>query len=76
MYKILNSLFPEIMKDIFKTKTNYCNTNNAFIFSLRNVKTVRHGLQILSYMSPEIWWDLVRKKMEQVTTLNEFKDKI
>ena len=64
------------MKDIFKTKTNYCNTNNAFIFSLRNVKTVRHGLQILSYMSPEIWWDLVRKKMEQVTTLNEFKDKI
>ena len=64
------------MKDIFKTKTNYRNTNNAFIFSLRNAKTVRHGLQILSYMSPEIWWDLVRKKMEQVTTLNEFKDKI
>ena len=76
MHKTLNSLFPEIMKDIFKTKTNYYNTNNAFIFSLRNVKTVRHGLQILSYMSPEIWWDLVRKKMKQVTTLNEFKDKI
>ena len=76
MHKTLNSLFPEIMKGIFKTKTNYYNTNNALIFSIKNVKTVRLGLQILSYMGPEIWWDLVRKKMKQVTTLNEFKAKI
>ena len=30
MYKILNSLSPKIKKDIFKTKTNYYNTRNAF----------------------------------------------
>ena len=48
MYKILNSLSPEIMKDIFKTKTNHYNTLNALIFSKRNVKTVRYGLQTIS----------------------------
>ena len=38
MYKILNSLSPEIMKDIFKTKTNYYNTFNALIFSKKTLK--------------------------------------
>ena len=32
MYKILNSLPPEIMKDILKTKTNYYNTLNVLTF--------------------------------------------
>ena len=30
IYKLLCSLFPEIMKGIFKTKTYYCNTFNAY----------------------------------------------
>ena len=54
MYKILNSLSLEIMKEIFKTKTNYYNTLNVFIFSKRNVKTIRYGSQTMSYMSPKI----------------------
>ena len=48
MYKTLYSLSPEIMKDIFKTKTNHYNTLNALIFSKRNVKTVRYGLKDIS----------------------------
>ena len=44
MYEILNSLNPEIMKDIFKTKTSYCNTLNALIFSKRNFEIVKYGL--------------------------------
>ena len=63
MYKILISLSPEIIKDIFKTKTNYYNTLNALIFSKTNVKTVRYGLQTMSYMGPKIW-DLVPKVMK------------
>ena len=51
MYKILNSLSPEI---IFKTKTNYYNTFNTLIFSKRNVKTVRYRLQIMSYVGLKI----------------------
>ena len=48
MYKILNSLSPEIMKGIFRNKTNHYNILNALIVSKRNVKRVRYGLQTIS----------------------------
>ena len=41
MYEILNGLSPDIMKDIFETKSNYYNARNALAFSSRNIKTVR-----------------------------------
>ena len=72
---MLNGLYPDIMQDSFETKDNYDNTCNAPAFSSRNVKTVRYGLQTISYMAPKIW-NLVPKEMKQVTTLNEFKAKI
>ena len=75
MYKMLNGLSSDIMQDIFETKSNYYNTRNAPTFSSRNIKTVRYGLQTISYMAPKIW-DLVPKEMKQVPTLNEFKAKI
>ena len=75
MYKILNILFPGIMQDIFEIKSNYYITRNAPPFSSRNIKTVKYGFQIISYMAPKIW-GLVPKEMKQVTTLHEFKAKI
>ena len=75
MYEILSSLSPEIMKGIFKTKTNYYNTLNELIFSKGNVKTVRYELKTMTYTSPKIW-DLVPKEMKQVSPLNEFKTKL
>ena len=75
MYKILNRLSPDIMHDIFEVKSNYYKTRNAPAFSSRNIKTVRYGLQTISYMVPKIW-DLVRKEIKQITILNEFKAKI
>ena len=83
MYKILNGLSPDIMQDIFETKSNYYNTRNAPAFSSRNIKTVRYGLQItdyrlwitISYMAPKIW-DLQSKEMKQGTTINDLKAKI
>ena len=75
MYKILNGLFPDIMQDIFETKSNYYNTCNAPIFSAKNIKTVKYRLQTISYITPKLW-DLVPKDMKQVTALIEFKAKI
>ena len=70
MHKILNGLSPDIMQDIYEIKSNYYNTRNAPTFSSRNIKTVRCGLQIISYMAPKIW-NLVPKEMRQIPTLNE-----
>ena len=63
MYKILNSLSPEIMKGISKTKANYYNILNALIFSKKYVKIVKYGLQTISYMGPKVW-DLVPKEIK------------
>ena len=68
--EILNGLSPDIMQDIFETKSNYYNTRNAPTFSSRNIKTVRYGLQTISYMAPKIW-NLVTKEMKQIPTLND-----
>ena len=75
LHKILNGLSPDIMQDIFETKSNYYNTRNAPAFSSRNIKTVTYGLQTISYRAPKIW-DLLPKEMRQVAILNEFKAKI
>ena len=61
MYKTLNGLCPDIMEDIFETKSNYYNKRNALTFYSRNIITVRYGLQIISYMAPKIW-NLVHKE--------------
>ena len=74
MFKILNELSPDTMQDIFQTKSNYHNARNASAFSSRNIKTVRYGLQTISYMAPKMW-DLVPFEMKLVITLNEVKVK-
>ena len=63
IYKILNGLSPDIMQDIFEIKSSYYNTLYAPAFSSRNIKTVRCGLQTISYMAPKIW-NLVPKEMK------------
>ena len=75
MYEILNGISPDIVQDIFETKSNYYNMRNAPTFSSRNIKTVRYGLQTISYMVPKIW-KLVPTKMKQIPILNELKAKI
>ena len=70
MHEILNSLSPDNIQNIFETKSNYSNTGNAPVFSSRNIKIAKYGLQIICYMASNIW-DLLPKEMKQVTTLNK-----
>ena len=72
MYEILYGLSPHIMQDTLETKSNYYNTCNVPAFSSRNTKTVRYGLQTISYMAPKNW-DLAPEEIKQVTTLHELK---
>ena len=72
MYKILTGLSPDIMQDIFKTKSNYYNTRNRPRFSSRNIKTVRYELQTIYYMGSKIW-NVVPKEIKQIITLNALK---
>ena len=62
---MLNGLTPDIMQDIFETKSKYYNTRNAPTFSLQNIKTIRYGFQTISYMPPKTW-NLVPKEIKQI----------
>ena len=42
------------MQGIFETKINYYSTRNAPAFSSRIIKTIKYGLQTISYMAAKI----------------------
>ena len=74
MYKVLNGLFPDIMQDISKTKSNYFNTRNWQVLSSRITKKDMDYRPYLTWLQK--FGTLYPKKTKQVTTLNEFKAKI
>ena len=74
MYKVVNNISPEIMKEIFELKdcTHYC---SQFPFKSHNVRTVAYGTETLSYLGPKIW-SIVPETLKKISSLTEFKDKI
>ena len=42
------------MQGIFETKINYYSTRDAPAFSSRIIKTIKYGLQTISYMAAKI----------------------
>ena len=62
MYKMSNRLSPDVTQDIFDIKSNYYYTRNALVFSSRNIKAVRSGLQTIFYIALKIL-DLVPEEI-------------
>ena len=62
------------MKEVFSVKeiNTYC---SRFPFNTRNVRTVTHGTETLSYLGPKIW-AIVPNEIKDSESLNEFKRKI
>ena len=54
-----------LCKTFLKLKVTTYNTRNTSTFTSRNIKTVRYGLQTISYMTPKIW-NLVPREMKQI----------
>ena len=56
LYKIVNVLLPEIMKEVlpFNENTSY-NTRNKRKFHSRSIKSVTFGSETLSHLAPKIW---------------------
>ena len=75
MYKIKNNLSPLFMKSIFQIKPNHYNLRNNNFFRAKNIHTVFHGSQTLSYQGPKIW-NLVPEYIKSAGSLNQFKNKI
>ena len=75
MFKIHRVLSPEILRETFVSKTSSNNLRRNDIFEKRQVHSVYHGTESLSFLGPKIW-DLVPVKLKQSESLDSFKLKI
>ena len=72
LYKIVNGLSPEIMKEVFpfNENTSY-NTRNKRKFHSRAIKSVVFGSEMLSHLAPKIW-ELVPVEIKNVESVASF----
>ena len=56
MYKLINNLSPPITNRVFKLNSNSCyNLRQIWQFSRSLVRSVYHGAESISCLSPKIW---------------------
>ena len=76
MFKVKNSLAPEIMKEVFEIKEPHYNLHSeASHFKRENVKSTYYGIQSVRYSGPKIW-NIVLQNIRESNSVNEFKSLI
>ena len=75
MYKVMNNLSPQIMKDIFeKSDDNHTRIGKKFIRP--KVNTVYKGENSLRNFGPVVWNNMLPNKFKSCSSLIEFKKEI
>ena len=75
MYKVKNQMAPDILDDIFVNRTLSYNLRNNSSFSIRQVHSVYHGTESLSFLGPKIW-ELVPEDIKNSESYEIFKRKV
>ena len=75
IYKLLNGLSPPIMNDLFNIREMQYNLRNFRELQSYNVRTVRFGLETISFKGPQLWQQLP-EDIKNSDSLNLFKHKI
>ena len=55
MFKTHRGLFPEILRETFVSKTSLYDFHRNKIFEKRQVHSVYHSTESLSFLGPKIW---------------------
>ena len=76
IFKVKNSLAPEIMTEVFEIKEPHYNLRSeASHFKRENVKSTHYGIQSVRHLGPKIW-NIVPQNIRESSSLNEFKSLI
>ena len=75
MFKVKNSIAPEIMKELFAPKISVYDLFNNYSLNRRRANSVCYGTESVSCLGPKIW-DLVHNEVKESESLNAFKFKI
>ena len=73
MFKVKNSLCPEIMKDIFRLNTD---PNCSSTFIIPKVNSEFMGKLSLRYFGPVVWETMLPDKYKSITVLDKFQEDI
>ena len=69
LYKIVNGLSPEIMKEVFPFNENTTyDTRNKRKFHSRAIKSVSFGSKTVTYLAPKIW-EIIQIEIENVESV-------
>ena len=72
LFKIPRVLSPEILREIFVFKASSYNLRRNNNFEKRQVHSIYHGTESLSFLGPKIW-DLVPVELKQSDSFDSFK---
>ena len=61
MYKAVNGMSPEILRDLFKVKVPRYNLRSKITVQVNHCRTVKHGLNKLSTYGAKLWNSLPDK---------------
>ena len=75
VYKIVNDIAPPIMNSLFNFHANIHNIRNLLEIFTENRKTVRYGIETVTYRAPFLWANL-QSEYKNAKSLEEFKSKI
>ena len=75
IFKATNDISPTIMKNIFDVKRTTYNLRSGPTLLTSNIKTVKYGMESLSYRGPKTW-NLVPLSIRNSKTFSEFKSRI
>ena len=75
VYKIVNGIVPPIMNLLFNFRANIHNIRNFQEIFTENRKTVKYGIETVTYRAPFLWANL-QSEYENAKFLVEFKSKI
>ena len=75
MFKISNNLSPEIVKEIFQEGIVPHNLRSENSFASRQVNSVYHDTESISFLGPEIL-ELVPLQLKESENINTFKRRV
>ena len=61
VYKYLNGLSPEVMRDISKLREKAYKLRNFHIFQPQNLRTKKFGLDSIAYRASQLWKNFPEK---------------
>ena len=76
IYNLSKCLLPLLMTELFKPRNEHLyNLKSVYQFHTSSVNTAYHGIEIMSFLGPNLW-NILSNKLKNIESLKAFKNRI